>query len=53
MLEKGSSPVLETRCGDVEDHQPMRIRRRKRVGPNRESEGFIVLIEDKGQQNPV
>lgn len=36
-----------------EEHQPMRIRRRNRVGPYRESEGFIVPSEGKGQQNPA
>ena len=53
MLEKISSSVLETRCGDAEEHQPMRIRKRKRIRPYRESEGFIVPIEDKGQHNPL
>lgn len=30
----------------------MRIRRRKRSGLYRESEGFIVLLEAEGQHNP-
>ena len=34
------------------DHQPCRIRKRKRFGPERESEGFIVLSEVEGQHNP-
>jgi len=53
MLRKISSPVLETRYGDVEEHQPARIRRRSRDGPYRESEGSIVPLEDMGQHNPV
>jgi hypothetical protein len=53
MLRKISSPVLETPCGDVEEHQPVRIRRRNRRGPNGESEEFKVPFEDKGQHNPV
>ena len=54
MWRKISSPVLETRWGDMEEeHQSMRIRRRNRVGPYRESEGFIVPLEGKGQQNPA
>jgi len=53
MLRKMSSSVLETRYGDVEGHQPARIRKRKRDGPQRESEGSKVLIEGKGQHNPA
>lgn len=53
MLRKIFNPVLETRCGDVEEHQPARIRKRNRVGPHRESEGSIVPLEDTGQHNPV
>ena len=30
----------------------MRIRKRKRNGPERESEGFIVPFEIEGQHNP-
>jgi len=30
----------------------MRIRKRKRSGLERESEGFIVPIESEGQHNP-
>ena len=33
MLWKISSPVLETRYGDVEEHQLARIRKRSRGGP--------------------
>ena len=32
MLRKISNPVLETRYGDVEEHQPARIRKRNRAG---------------------
>jgi hypothetical protein len=53
MLLKIPNPVLETRCGDVEEHQPARIRKRSRSGPQRESEGSIVPLEDTGQHNPV
>ncbi len=52
MLWKMGSAVLETRCGDVEEHQPTRIRKRNRAGPYRESEGSIVPFEDRGQHNP-
>ncbi len=44
MLRNMSSAVLETRCGDVEEHQPTRIRKRSRVGPYRESEGSIASM---------
>jgi len=37
----------------LEEHQPLRIRKRKRSGLYRESEGFIVSFEDMGQHNPV
>ena len=53
MLRKISSPVLETRCGDVEEHQPARIRKRSRGGLYRESEGSIVPFEGTGQHNPA
>ena len=53
MSRQLSSPVLETRFGDVEEHQLARIRRRSRAGPNRESEGSIVPLEGMGQHNPV
>ncbi|PIX01419.1 MAG: hypothetical protein COZ79_07090 [Hydrogenophilales bacterium CG_4_8_14_3_um_filter_62_83] len=33
-------------------HRPLRIRKRKRRRPYRESEGFIVPIESAGQHNP-
>jgi hypothetical protein len=37
-----------------EEDQPLRIRvDRSRRGPYRESEGFIVLFEGMGQQNPA
>jgi len=52
-LRKIFNPVLETRYGDVEGHQPARIRKRNRVGPYRESEGFIVPLEGMGQHNPA
>ena len=45
-------PVLETRPGRWGGHRPLRIRKRKRNGPKRESEGFIVLLETEGQHNP-
>jgi len=37
----------------IEGNQPVRIRQRNRDGLYRESEGFIVPIEGKGQHNPV
>lgn len=36
-----------------EEHQLVRIRKRKRIGLYRESEGSIVSFEDMGQHNPV
>ena len=45
-------PVLETRWRGWGVHRPERIRKRKRNGCQRESEGFIVLIEATGQHNP-
>ncbi len=36
-----------------EEYQPVRIRRRNHTGLYRESEGFIVPFEDKGEHNPV
>ena len=50
MPRKMGSPVLETRYGGVEGHQPLRIRKRNRSGPYRESEGSIVPFEGAGQQ---
>ncbi len=44
MLWKIFNPVLETRCGDVEEHQPARIRKRNRGGLHRESEGSIYTV---------
>ena len=52
MFLKIYSPVLETRLRGWGGHRPMRIRKRNRKGPERESEGFIVPIEIKGQHNP-
>jgi hypothetical protein len=52
MLRKIQCPVLETRFAGWGDHQPLRIRKRKRSGPERESEGFIVPFEIEGQHNP-
>jgi hypothetical protein len=51
MCSKIDCPVLETRPGGWGGHRPVRIRQRKRSGPRRESEGFIVPIESEGQ-NP-
>jgi len=52
MFLKIDCPVLETRPGRWGGHRPLRIRKRKRNGPERESEGFIVPIETAGQHNP-
>jgi len=52
MFPKIYCPVLETRSRRWGDHRPPRIRKRKRGGLGRESEGFIVLIESEGQHNP-
>ena len=52
MLSKIYCPVLETRFGRWGDHRLLRIRKRKRSGPERESEGFIVPLETEGQHNP-
>ena len=52
MFSKTYCPVLETRLRGWGDHRPLRIRKRKRSGPRRESEGFIVPIESVGQHNP-
>ena len=52
MFSKIYCPVLETRFGGGEVHQLMRIRKRKRTGPERESEGFNVPLEIEGQHNP-
>ena len=52
MLSKIYCPVLETRLRGWGDHRPLRIRKRKRSGCRRESEGFLVPIEFEGQQNP-
>ena len=45
-------PVLETRGAGWGGHRLLRIRKRKRSGPQRESEGFIVPFESAGQHNP-
>ena len=52
MLTKIHRPVLETRWRGRGGRQPMRIRQRKRIGCQRESQGFIVPIEAWGQHNP-
>jgi len=52
MFSKICCPVLEAHFGRWGGHRPMRIRKRKRLGPNWESEGFIRPIEAKGQHNP-
>lgn len=53
MLRKAGSPVLEARYDGVEEHQPVRIRKRSRTGSYRESEGSIVPFEGAGQHNPA
>ena len=52
MFSKIYCPVLETRLVRWGGHRPQRIRKRKRNGPRRESEGFIVPLEIEGQHNP-
>ena len=52
MLWKIYCSVLETRCAGWGDHRLPRIRKRKRGSPERESEGFILLLEIEGQHNP-
>ena len=52
MFSKIYCPVLETRVWGWGGHRLLRIRKRKRSGPARESEGFIVLSESVGQHNP-
>ena len=52
MFLKICRPVLETRLRGWREHQLMRIRKRNRRGLERESEGFIVPFETKGQHNP-
>ena len=52
MLWKIYCPVLETRSAGWGDHRLPRIRKRKRGSPERESEGFILLLEIEGQHNP-
>ena len=52
MFSKIYCPVLETRRRRWGDHRPLRIRKRKRSGCRRESEGFIVPFEFEGQHNP-
>ncbi len=52
MFSKIYCPVLETHFGRRGDRRPMRIRQRKRIGPEWESEGFEVPFEAKGQHNP-
>ena len=52
MLRKIHCPVLETRFAGWGDHRLLRIRRRKRSGPERELEGFIVPIAVQEQHKP-
>ena len=52
MFSKIYGPVLETRLRGWGGHRPLCIRKRKRSGPRRESEGFIVPFESEGQHNP-
>lgn len=52
MFLKICCPVLEPHFGRWGGHRPLRIRQRKRSGPERESEGFIVPFEAQGQHNP-
>ena len=52
MFSQIDCPVLETRLRRWGDHRPLRIRKRKRNGCRRESEGFIVPPEFEGQHNP-
>ena len=49
MLRKMHCPVLETRDAGWGGHRRLRIRQRKRSGAPRESEGFKVPFEAKGQ----
>jgi hypothetical protein len=52
MYLKIDCPVRETRLRRWGDQRPLRIRKRKRSGCRRESEGSIVPIEIAGQHNP-
>ena len=52
MFSKIYCPVLEARLRGWGGHRLLRIRKRKRSGPGRESEGFIVPFEFEGQHNP-
>ena len=52
MFSKIYCPVLETRLRRWGGHRLLRIRKRKRSGLRRESEGFIVPTEIAGQHNP-
>ena len=49
MLWKMYCPVLETRGAGWGGHRGLRIRKRKRGLVSRESEGFVVPLEAKGQ----
>ena len=54
MWRKMSSPVLETRCGDVRETSTIAYKGdRSRGGPYRQSEGSIVPFEGAGQHNPA
>jgi len=52
MFSKICCPVLEIHPRRWGGHRPDCIRKRKQPGPEWKSEGFIVLIEAKGQHNP-
>jgi len=52
MFLKIDCPVLEIRPGRWGGQHPLGIRQRKRSGPWRKSEGFIVPLEAEGQHNP-
>ena len=52
MFSKIYCPVLEARLRGWGGHRLLRIRKRKRSGPERESEGFTVPLAVQGQHNP-
>ncbi len=52
MVWKTDCPVLETRFRGWGGHRPLGIRQRKRSGPEREAEGFILPFAAQGQHNP-
>ena len=53
MLRKTGSPVLETRYGGVEEHQPARIRKRNRERAVAGVGGVHSTVEGAGQHNPA